>query len=249
MKSSKQRLIEIFGDIQSRGWVRSHRSNNTGIGKTFEDLAGVEENNKPGPDFEEFEIKSHREEANSPITLFTLSPSFPKKANGYLRDNYGEIDPENPDLKKLHTSMFSDRKNTYKGTLSFKLINDREAKSVRIGIYDVKTGKLIDDSVGYTYEKLEKKLYSKLNSLFYVSADRRFVNGIEEFHYTDATIYTNPSFERFLNILEDGHVQYDIRIGSYKSGKNYGKPHDHGSGFRVREDYILELYDKQEFVV
>lgn len=246
MKSSKERLIELFEEIRDRGWVQSHRSNNTGIGKTFEDLAGIEENNSDGPDFEEFEIKAHRDAASSPITLFTLAPTFPKRANSYLKDTFGEFYQGNSSLKKLHTSMFGDRKNTYNGKYAFQLINDRDANALKIGVYDLETGRLIDDSVGYTYEKLQEKLYRKLNNLFYVRAERRFRNGIEEFHFTNATIYTAPSFERFLDIIDDGRVQYDIRIGSYQSGKKYGMPHDHGSGFRVREDYILTLYDTVE---
>jgi len=248
MKSSKERLIEIFEEIHDRGWVQSHRSNNTGIGKTFEDLAGVEENNSEGPDFEEFEIKAHRDEANSPITLFTLAPTFPKQANGYLKDKFGELYPGSTMLKKLHTSMFADRKNSYISKYAFQLINDRSSEVLKLGAFDLASGKLLDDSVGYSYEKLQKKLYKKLTNLFYVSAERRFRNGVEEFRFTNAIIYSNPSFERFLNILEDGSVQYDIRIGSYQSGKRYGKPHDHGSGFRVREDYMLSLYSSMEYV-
>lgn len=248
MKSSKERLIEKFEEIRDRGWVQSHRSNNTGIGKTFEDLAGIEENNSQGPDFEEFEIKSHRGEANSPITLFTLAPTFPKGANAILKDRYGEEYPDNPSLKCLHTSIFADRKNSYSGKYAFQLINDRENEVIKIAVYDLKTGKLIDDSSGYSYEKLRAKLFSKLNNLFYVNAERRFKNGVEEFKFTYAVIYTNPSLERFLNILDDGRVQYDIRIGSYQSGDKYGKPHDHGSGFRLREDYILDLYDNVEYL-
>lgn len=249
MKSNKDILIEKFFAIKEMGWVASRRCNNTGIGKTFEDLAGVDENNDEGPDFEEFEIKSHRTEAGSPITLFTLAPTFPKKANTYLRDKFGEPYPENPQLNKLHTSMFGDRKNSYANKYAFRLLNNRDNENLLIGIYDYNTGELIDNSVGYTYEKLRKKLFKKLTNLFYVEAERRFNNGVEEFNYTSATIYTNPSFERFLDILEDGGVQYDIRIGSYQSGDKYGKTHDHGSGFRVKEDYLLAIYDTVEHVL
>lgn len=248
MKSSKEQLVEIFEDIHNRGWVRSHRINNTGIGKTFEDLAGIDENNSQGPDFMEFEIKSHREEANSPITLFTLAPTFPKRANGYLKDRFGEFYPNGSTLKKLHTSVFADRRNSYIGKYAFQLINDRNHEILKIVICDLNSGELLDDSVGYSYDKLQEKLYKKLSNLFYVSAERRFRSGMEEFKFTNAAIYTKPSFERFLNILEDGRVQYDIRIGSYQSGPNYGKAHDHGSGFRLRQDYILDLYDDVEYL-
>ena len=47
----------------------------------------------------------------------------------------------------------------------------------------------------------------KLKGLFLVSADSRIdENGIEEFHYTDADIYTKPDFENFLKFSI--HVVY-----------------------------------------
>jgi hypothetical protein len=49
-------------------------------------------------------------------------------------------------------------------------------------------------------------------------------------------------FNEFLKILESGSIQFDIRIGVYKSGKNYGKPHDHGSGFRIKKESLYGLY-------
>jgi len=36
----------------------------------------------------------------------------------------------------------------------------------------------------------------------------------------------------------------DIRIGTYKSGSNMGKPHDHGTGFRVKKEFLDKLYDE-----
>ena len=36
---------------------------------------------------------------------------------------------------------------------------------------------------------------------------------------------------------------FDIRIGVYQTGKYKGKPHDHGSGFRIKPENLKELYD------
>lgn len=69
-----------------------------------------------------FEIKSHREEAASYITLFTKAPTFPPGANAYLKDKYGIPYENNQSLKKLHTSMFANRYNTSNGNFSFRLI-------------------------------------------------------------------------------------------------------------------------------
>ena len=36
---------------------------------------------------------------------------------------------------------------------------------------------------------------------------------------------------------------FDIRMGSYKTGRMKGKPHDHGSGFRVKRENLKDLFD------
>lgn len=242
---NKEFIIAKFREIKELGFVPSNRSHNTGVGKTFEDYIGVVENNLEEPDLAGFEIKSHRKEATSYITLFTKAPSFPRGANNYLKNTYGipYSEPEMRNLKKLHTSIFAHDYNTFSNNLSFKLINDRQQKILRIGIYDL-THHLIDESVGYRYDVLEKALKTKLKNLFYVSAERRNRNGKEEFYFNRAEIYTAPSFDRFLDLIDDGSIMYDIRIGCYPNGKT----HDHGSGFRIKQHNIKRLYETHETI-
>ena len=241
-------MIERFRQVKALGFVKSNRKNNTGIGKTFEDYVGVVENNADAPDLFGYEIKSHREEAASYITLFTKSPNFPRRANAYLKDKYGMPYPDNADLKKLHTSMFASKYNTFNGTYSFRLINDRESEAIRIGVYDLASKKPLDCSVGYTYGCLEKVLNKKLKDLFYVSAERKFESGEEYFFFNKAEIYSNPTLDRLLAMIDKGLIMYDIRIGSYRSGKNFGKPHDHGSGFRIMESNLRLLFETRSEV-
>ena len=111
--TNKEKIISRFRAVKKLGYVKSHRRNNTSIGKTFEDYIGVVENNVDKPDLYGFEIKSHRELAQSYVTLFTKSPSFPKGANAYLKDKFGMPYDENSELKKLHTSMFANISNMY----------------------------------------------------------------------------------------------------------------------------------------
>ena len=105
---------------------------------------------------------------------------------------------------------------------------------------------MIDDSVGYTYDCLAKKLEKKLKNLFYVSAERKFVDDVEHFYFNKADIYTNPSIDKFISLIDSGLIMFDIRIGSYRSGKMYGKAHDHGSGFRIIESNIKLLFETHE---
>lgn len=245
MKSDKEKIIEAFKLVKHRGFVKSNRKNNTGIGKTFEDYVGVVENNIDEADLYGFEIKAHRERTSSYITLFTKTPNFPCGANAYLRDKYGIPDKSNSLLKKLHTSIFADRYNTFNDSISFRLINDSNG-FLKIGIYDLVTKQLIDSNVGYTYDCIETVLHKKLKSLFYVSAEREYREDDEYFHFNRAEIYSNPSLARFLKLLNDGKIMLDIRIGSYKSGRMFGKAHDHGSGFRIREANLRLLYEDYE---
>lgn len=91
-------------------------------------------------------------------------------------------------------------------------------------------------------------LTKKLKNLLYVTAQTKKEGGKELFYFNKADIYTEPSFERFISLLTDGKIMYDIRIGSYKSGPKYGMPHDHGSGFRILEANIRLLYSDHETI-
>ena len=177
------------------------------------------------------------------MTLFTKSPNAPKGANKILRNNYGETYIEYPGLKKLHTSIFSNKFNTYKEKFGFKIINDKANKRVSIVIKNLATEKIETFSPFWNYKELEKVLNKKLKALFYVNADTRKIDGKEEFHYTKAKIFLNPSLENLLNLIDNGKLMIDIRIGSYKSGKNKGKTHDHGTGFRIKPSDLHLLYN------
>ena len=51
------------------------------------------------------------------------------------------------------------------------------------------------------------------------------------------------NFDKFLKAVVDGKIMLDIRIGVYKSGQHFGKTHDHGTGFRIKESDLEYLYD------
>src|SRR3989344_6187700 len=94
-----------FLAIKEKGWVVSNRAHDTGIGKTFEDLIGVVENNNFLADYKGvLELKSSRDLAQAMVTLFTDAPSYPKKVNSILREKYGQVDSEFG-IKTIHTTF------------------------------------------------------------------------------------------------------------------------------------------------
>lgn len=98
-------FIYRFQAVKNLGWITTHRSGQTGVGKTLEDLLGIVENNIQGPDFGEYELKSARLNSNSMLTLITKSPDTPR-ANTVLRLKYGYASGAyGNDEKVLHSTL------------------------------------------------------------------------------------------------------------------------------------------------
>ncbi len=74
-----EEFVERLREIKQMGYIETHRSGNTGIGKTLEDLLEIEENNIPGPDAVGVELKAMRRDSRSLTTLFTKEPPRSKR--------------------------------------------------------------------------------------------------------------------------------------------------------------------------
>ena len=233
-----------FLEIKSKGFIKCLRPNNKdgGIGNTFEDCLGVKENNKKHPDYEGFEVKSQRSLTSSYVSLFSKSPTFPPKANKYLKDTFGRGDSHFPELKSLHSSIFGHQWNTLYDTYQLILKVDNINQRLYLLVKD-NLGLIVSDNVIWSFEDLNKAA-QKLSSLIVVIAEIKNVNEEIFYHFNKATVYHNFVFNNFLNAIQNGDIMFDIRIGVYKTGKNIGKPHDHGSGFRVKRENVFKLYEE-----
>jgi hypothetical protein len=83
------------------------------------------------------------------------------------------------------------------------------------------------------------------DSLLYVKANSRTANGQEYLHYNEAHRLSGFSFENFTRRLEEGEIVVDVRIGQYPDGR----PHDHGTGFRVKPDNLGLCFSRRERVL
>jgi len=241
----QKKIEREFRRIKNLGYIKSHRINNTGIGKTFEDYLGVDENNLKDPDFAGFEVKSQRQISKSYITLFTKSPSYPKGANAILKETFGKPDKKFTSIKVLHTSIFGDRFNTYSDKYGFKLNVNYQKERIDFIAKLLNKNQIIDKNIYWSFDDLKRSINKKLKALFVVLAETKIENGFEYFHYTEANVYLNIKFSKFLKAIESRSIMFDIRIGAYKTqGRpNFGKPHDHGSGFRIKRDNLQEIFE------
>ena len=235
-------LLTKFTEIATQGWIESHRQHNTGIGKTFEDLLEKVEDNLGEPDYKGIELKTHRKNSNSFTTLFTACPDGPNPSeNTRLRETYGEIDTDSG-LKTLHTSIFATRKTTYFNKFKFQMEVNYEDKKIYLLVFNMNE-ELLEKITFWTFDSLNKKLEKKLKILALVDSKSKKENGKELFKYDKITICKFKNFDKFLKAVVDGKIMLDIRIGVYKSGQYFGKTHDHGTGFRIKESDLECLYD------
>jgi len=241
MSENVNLLIEKIKEIQlsgDNGWHLSTRSSDTGIGKTFEDLLGKEEDNLDEADFFDIEIKSRRKFSSAMITLFTKSPDSPKGVNTVLREKYGYGNP-----KTLHATVPSNRASFNSFSKHwFQIVVDREANEIKLLISD-EDNNLVDDTVTWNFKTIEDKLEKKIKTTAIVSAEEKKESGKTYFKYVQVELMTGLTIERFLNAIEEGHMFVDIRLGVYKTGKNQGKTHDHGTGFRIKAEHLLKYAD------
>lgn len=234
-------FIERFIKIKGMGWVETHRSGRTGIGKTLEDLLGIEENNIDGPDFGSYELKAMRTNGGDAqlLTLLTKSP-LPDGANARLLATYGYIsDVYKHKAKVLHSTLSAGH---------FAQIADT-GKSLSVDCSDNKIA-IIDNegnSFAYWTEETLRGAFNKKYpySMIHVYADSQMGERKEMFYFHTAYELSEFSFEKLLVQLREGKVKVDIRIGQYSNGKT----HDHGTGFRIQDRALTEIFLNKRVLV
>lgn len=221
----------IFFDGDTRVWHKSHRKGSTGIGKTFEDLLGKTEDNLPLPDYLGIELKARNRNGSAKITLFTKSPSGPQGINTLLRNAYGYVKKGE---RELHTSVTSDLTYNSKSDKYFKIMDDQENKKLSLQVYDSDKN-LIEDNINaeWSYSLLEKHIQDKIKTLAIIQTDVKKYNGDTYYSYDHIDVAKNIQLDDLLKALADKKLVVDLRLGVYHSGKNKGKTHDHGTGFRI----------------
>lgn len=257
---TKQQLIAELKKISALGWIENKRHGNQGgIGNTLEDLLGITENNLPIPNAAEWELKAQRINTSSLTTLFHFEPS--PRAIGFvpqmLLPMYGwkhseagkKYDKTEMSFRQtIHGNSYSDRGFIVKiDRLEKKVLISFNAKHVSdrhkdwLKKVEKKIGlKELDPQPYWGFDDLSNKAGTKLLNCFYVQAESKKENGKELYHYTKVLMLQKFNFEGFLNALEKGNilVDFDARTG-----------HNHGTKFRLRQNYLPELYEKSTVVV
>ncbi|MDE5587075.1 MAG: hypothetical protein K2I72_01735, partial [Bacilli bacterium] len=130
-------LKNEFEKIKEMGYVQSTRSGFTGIGKTFEDLIGKEEDSLETPDYHGIEIKTKRGYSRGYTTLFCATPQGKSEFEiKRLCNTYGYPDKELKDKKVLLVSIQANCSTPVTSRFLFKLYIDYEQQRIYLKICD-----------------------------------------------------------------------------------------------------------------
>ena len=237
-------LKKEFERIRDMGYVRSSRKGTTGIGKTFEDLLGKDEDSDDSPDYLGIEIKTKRGYSKSYITLFNCAPkgetNFEVKR---LRDKYGYPDRIFKQFKVLSAIAYGDHSEIVANRYLFKLDVDYNEKRV----YLVITDRFFNDYERITYwsfELLKEKLEKKLKKLALIEAWPNKIKGVDYYKYYAIKFYKLTNFEQFITLIEKGVIRVCFKAGIYRDEDHLGEIQDRGTGFQIQETDLEKLYNR-----
>jgi len=230
-------IVKELKEIFKKGFIKSLRSNDTGIGYTLETLLKIKENNSGEPDFVyneiPVELKSQREKATSKITLMTKTPNWNPLKPKEIMERFGYKDVKGRQALKI--SLTANKFNAQ----GFKLEVDRKIN--RLNILQKDFGVVAYFDIKELMQKLSEKIYK---NLILVLADSKKKNGKEYFRYKKAILLKDLSEESFEKLFNEGSIVWEFRMHI----KENGSVRDHGPGFRISRNQINKLYSENKII-
>jgi len=222
-------LKKKLQEIKKRGFIESLRSGSTGIGYTLEKLLDLNENNLPIPDLGgRVEIKTIRKDSQSLITLFTFNRGAWQISQSEIIKTYGYKDEK--ERLALKNTLF------YKKEIPQNIMIELDEVNNLIQLVDKQTKKVL--AIWDIYN-IVGKFMSKLGRLLVIFADRKYQNDKEFFYYNEGYILSNPSSRKFIKAFKDSLIGIDLRMHL----KENGSVRNRGTGFRIKEKDLIELYE------
>jgi hypothetical protein len=257
---TKASLSKKLKQIAAAGWIANARhGNHGGVGNTLEDLLGLKENNLPIPNAAEWELKTGRLGSRSLTTLLHTEPSpraigFVPKVflpnYGWSHQQAGKKYPKNEMSfrQTIGTVEYSDR--------GFKVVVNRTNKRIEVSFnakkVDVRHKKWLqsvkkkvglgelDPKPYWGFDDLEHIAGSKLPNCFYVQAELQRKRGKEFYKYSKIIMLQTFDFKGFLKALESGNLLLDFDARTR---------HNHGTKFRLRQNCLPMLYQKDTIIL
>ena len=240
LSETQEELVEKLKVVYTKGWIKTLRAGDTGVGFTFEELLGIEANSSKEPDYKGIEIKTSRKNGNNNLqTLFSKTPEWGVYKNrGELVKNRGYWDED-----KSRYALYMTINAVNPNSKGWKLKIDYDEEK----IYILQNS---DKTVYYDFNVMKTALETKHKETLFIKADVRNKEKAkdpnEEFYYNEAFLCVGSSFSSFLSLMEKGLVSLDFAIHHDPKTK---KTRDHGFLWRMNKQYIPMLFKEHKKIL
>ncbi len=215
-----------FQELKNKGFVKSLRKGSTGIGFTFETLMGVDENNLALPDIDGIEIKTHRDNSKSMVTLFTFNKKVWQINPLDAIRKYGSYD-DNGRLGMYYTMSLTPNSAGLFLTVDAEKISVQHTSGEIIATWQLST--------------LIERFLKKIPALLFISAHTEERAGIEYFHFYRGQLMRDITKELLSELFKTGNLLLDLRLHDKKTSAR-----NHGTAFRTLEDKLPLLFKRIE---
>ena len=224
-----EQIKKKLSKIKKLGYVKTLRNGPTGIGYTLETLLEIKENNISSPDFGEIELKAQRERHSGMTTLFTFNNKAWQMNPLEAIRKYGSLDKDGR-LGMYYTMGMKPNSAGLFLTVDDTSISVRHIDGNVIAIWQL--------------SEIEKRFEAKVKNILLVKAKVEERDGIEYFLFDRARLLSGGTTQVILkNQFENEQLLVDLRL--HDKGT---MARNHGTGFRVFENNLENLYEKIEEV-
>ncbi len=215
-----------FRELKKRGFIPTFRKGTTGVGHTLEAVLGLQENNLATPDLAKVELKAHRENSTSMITLFTFNRNAWVMKPLDAVKKYGTYD--NNGRLGLYFTMSL----TPNSSGLFLRVEDEQV------IIQHVSGEIV---VKWEQKALANQFSQKIPALVLVSAQTEKRVDCEYFWFYRARYLYGTNPELIADQIRIGNILVDLRL--HDAGT---RARNHGTGFRTYESKLPNLFEHIE---
>jgi hypothetical protein len=223
-------IIAKLSEIKAKGFVPTMRQGTTGVGYTLEQLFEIDENNIALPNLKDTELKAKREQSAYPITILT-----------YDRCAWGGRGSQLSALEKYGYSDSDGRLGMY-----HLLKTKANSHGLFLSVSDTEVSAQHTDGTSiakWSLKELAKKLDKKTKNILLVNAKVDVRNGVEHFLYDHARwCHNGIDYSNLRNLFENEKLMIDLRLHK----KLNGSVRNHGTGFRIYENNLPDMYQTIE---
>ena len=235
-ESILQDFLVQFDTVSARGFVKTLRPGDTGVGYTLETLLEIPENNSPRGDFQGMEIKAYRDsetefDDQEKMNLFLKEPEWLDGLTTAERiQQYGYKDPNGRQAWYLSATSRRNEAN-------LQLVVTEQGDVLELHRNDLPIAR-------WSVEVLEQRLQEKHAHSVFVGAESRGKGADEEFWYKTVTWCQEPSAKRLLELAATGDIIVELRMHLRPDGS----ARNHGTAFRIRKHKLQTLFREQKTI-